>query len=45
MKNGYKGGVWGYEAYEVKNKNLKQKKFASSFTAPEKENYFFIFML
>ena len=32
-----KGGVWGYEAYEVKN---KKGKITLSFTSPEKEKYY-----
>ncbi len=33
-----KGGVWGYEAYEVKN---KKGKITLSFTSPEKEKHLF----
>ena len=36
-----KGGVWGYEAYEVKN---KKGKITLSFTSPEKEKlYIYIY--
>ena len=36
-----KGGVWVQLSLEAKTKNKKQKKFASSFTAPE---FFFKFL-